>query len=933
MYSTISPRSSLKTRITLATLAVFLGCLWTLSFIASHLLREDMRRVLGEQQLSTATYVASELDGEFADRIRTLALVAGTITPAMIDNPLSLQEFLDRRFVLHNLFNAGVLAYRQDGTVIAITPLDDTRMGINFIDRDYLAGTLRDNKATIGRPESDHSQQAPVFAIAVPVHDDRGQVIGALAGMTSLSLPCFLNKLEENSYGLTGGYQLVDPQHRLVVTASDRRQVMTPLPATGALPWLDRFLAGDEGSVVGVDVLGRETLTSSRNLPAAGWRVIAALPADEAFAPIDRMQDNMLIATLLMTLLSGALTWWILNRQFQPISAAVKALDGMSLNNGATRPLEIIRRDEVGQLINGFNQLLDILNKRGAALTSSQNEAQKLAALLRLMCDNVPDMIWAKDMEQRYIFANQAFCQQLLNAADTDEPVGKSDLFFAERERAQHPGNPDWHTFGELCQETDQAMLEGGSPAVFEESGYLQGVFRCLEVHKAPFFDSHGVVIGTVGSARDVTARKQADAELEQHRHHLTELVASRTAELAQARDVAEAANLAKSAFLANMSHEIRTPMNAILGMASILRRSGLTPLQSERLEKIDTAGLHLLSLIDGILDLSKIEAGKFVIDERPVALPDVLSNVVTILADRAQTKGIVLKTDCPDNLPALRGDPTRLQQALLNYATNAVKFSERGVVSLSARCVEDDGNVGGQEPTILIRFAVGDCGIGIPPEVIPRLFSAFEQADNSTTRKYGGTGLGLAITRRLAELMGGEVGVDSTPGIGSTFWFTARLKAGSSVESSPATPLLTASIEMQIRDEYAGTSILLVDDDPVNLAVSQFLLEEVRLRVDLARDGLEAVKQAKGGDYRLILMDLQMPFVDGLEATRQIRQLPGYAQTPILAMTANAFVDDKDRSLVAGMDGYLVKPIEPGQLYAAVWQWLQRASRKSSES
>ncbi|MBW8758359.1 MAG: response regulator [Burkholderiales bacterium] len=644
----------------------------------------------------------------------------------------------------------------------------------------------------------------------------------------------------------------------------------------------------------------------------------------------------------------------------------------------------------------------------------------------REIADAIPGLLTYWDRDLRCQFANRPYLERLGLPAEQVIGRAKSDI----RGPAEAGG---------LAPRLTQA-LEGESQLFDYQDARDPAQPRWFQVHIEPAFTQDGGVQGAYMMAFDISALKHAEAALTRSNEAL-----------ARSRDEAETANRAKSAFVANMSHEIRTPLNGILGLAYLLARDPRDAQQRDRLAKIGDAGQHLLQIINDVLDLSKIEAGKLTLEATDFSLDPLLSTACDMVGERAQAKGLELVVET-DRLPQrLRGDPTRLSQMVINLLSNAVKFTDRGWVKLKGDLLDDrDGRV-------LVRFDVQDTGPGIAPERQAELFNAFEQGDNTTTRRFGGTGLGLSLTRNLAAAMGGTVGVESTPGAGSIFWFTAWLShatreveaaalapmkamrillvddlpeasaviahyletMGMQVDVQPSgdaglqrvesemaqgrpydlmlvdsstrcgddTPTLvrlhalmgdgmppcvllcstpeglegdrsmgvkveavldkpvTASAlhdvvarilyrggtdaavvrdasEDRVRERHGGQSVLLAEDNIINRLIARELLTNAGLVVEQAENGAIALELASQQSWDLILMDMQMPVMDGLEAARAIRER-GDTRVPIVAMTANAFVEDRDACLAAGMNDHIAKPVNPAALYTILMRWL----------
>jgi two-component system sensor histidine kinase/response regulator len=662
------------------------------------------------------------------------------------------------------------------------------------------------------------------------------------------------------------------------------------------------------------------------------------------------------------------------------------------------------------------------------AIKLANAQASRHTGIMSALINAIPDMIFYKNTQGIYLGCNDAFAR--LHGRTVDEITSRTVYELLPKDAADRATQRDAKMLAQLFSTTHEGW-----------ESYPDGRRVLLDVVKTPFWSQEGELLGILTISRDITNRKAAE-----------EVVL-------RAKELAEQATQTKSDFLANMSHEIRTPMNAIIGMAHLALRTELSPRQRDYLHKIQDSSKHLLGIINDTLDFSKIEAGKLEVEHAEFELEKLLDGVATLIAEKASAKGLELVFDIADNVPrSLVGDALRLGQVLINFANNAVKFTDHGEVDIVARVREKT------DVDALLYFAIRDTGIGLNPEQIGRLFQSFQQADASTTRKYGGTGLGLAIAKQLATLMGGEVGVDSTPGQGSTFWFTARLGIAKNAKArahllmpahdlrhrrilvvddndnarsalsetlrgmtfevvdassgalalslakeadtfgkpfevvlmdwrmpemdgieaarrmlamelsprphlvmvtaygreevireaeaagvpdiliKPVSPSLLFDTLMRVMGGQAsgihdspqesvalderlarirGARVLLVEDNELNVEVATGLLSEAGVQVDVAENGQIAVHRVQAVRYDVVLMDMQMPVMDGVTATREIRKLTELAAMPIIAMTANAMQSDRERCLNAGMQDFVTKPIEPEELWEALLKWI----------
>jgi len=516
-------------------------------------------------------------------------------------------------------------------------------------------------------------------------------------------------------------------------------------------------------------------------------------------------------------------------------------------------------------------------------LVKTSDNLQKVLDELRIrvdeintLLDTIPAFVFFKDREYKYVLVNKSFIN-FINLPE-EKIIGKTvqELSFE-------------HKLLKNYSKYEKKVLEEGIPQYnISEQLEKNGKSLWLNTNLAPVKNKHNEIIGFIGISWDVTNTKEYEKKLK------------------KAKILAEEGTKAKSQFLANMSHEIRTPLNGIIGMTQILEGTHLTKKQMEYVDTIATSGDNLLMLINDILDFSKIEAGKINFINENFLLKKPFKEVRDILSLRAEEKGLIINCNIDNNVPDyVTGDEYRLKQIILNLANNAIKFTEKGFININ---IEYLGKDKGKHK---IKVSVEDTGIGISKEDLKDLFKSFSQLDASSTKQYGGTGLGLAISKRLVQMMEGEIGVISKKDVGSTFWFTAKFNEGVTPVKKEETKVSGQNSKLKTKNSL----VLVVEDNIINQKITAFSLTKAGMKVTIANNGKEAVELFRKQHFDVILMDIQMPVMDGFDATIAIRNIEKSKQnsshTPIIALTANAMQGDAERCLNAGMDDYISKPFK----------------------
>jgi PAS domain S-box-containing protein len=854
------PRT-LRFRLSTLVVLLVLGATVTVTVVALVLAERDMKAVIGNQQYALLSGAAAHIDEHLAGKKAMLAALAESLPPAAIADPARLHRFLAGRRAVRKEFSS-IEVYDPDGTLIDAGPAPMPAKPVSIKGVPYFERTLAQRRSVISPPFVSQVAATPTVLITAPVLDDDGKVVLVLAGAIDLLHYAPFEALSALRPGSTG-FTFIMTTEGVLLSHPEKDRILQNINARpGRNAATEQALAGFQGWVEAENKQGVKGIYSYRRLAQTSWIVAARFPSAEALAPLRQMRYEAAGAATVFALLAGWLAWVGIARLLRPLQRLRRNIAEIKDSRAGIQLLQLDRQDEIGELSGAFYRLMA--------------EREMAQARTRKIADNLPILIAYLDKEKRYQFTNQHYQTQW--GMDPQSMLGRTVL----------------EVFGEASRvwQADLELALSGVRVHYERSSSFRGDEEHFMIDLVPDIDDDGKVLGTYLMAMDITARK--NAELRQ----------------AASEQRAEAASRAKSEFVANMSHEIRTPMNAVLGVAYLLGNTELNAAQKKYLDMILASGNALLGILNDVLDFSKIEAGRMELAPVPFQLNDVLNAIATVMTLNTGDKPLELAIGVDPAVPqALVGDAMRLQQVLINLVNNAVKFTERGEVSLLVERAPGAGTT--------LRFVVRDTGIGMDMEQQSRLFSAFSQADASTTRRFGGTGLGLAICRRLVELMGGEISVRSASGIGSEFVASIPFQPG----AEPVAPPKNGAM--------ARLKLLVVDDNDTS---RDYLCKTIRSwdwSADAAASGQQALdqllrQQLAGVAYDAVLVDWQMPDLDGIATMQALRATPGQELLPVALMVSatgrDALMQCPGAALAAAV---MIKPATSSSLFDALHEAL----------
>ncbi|MDO8788730.1 MAG: PAS domain S-box protein [Sulfuritalea sp.] len=726
-------RLSLKQKITLGILAIFVFGIWALSLYVTRILRNDLQSLLADQQASTVSYVASELNQALEDRIQALERVARSIDRAMLKNPVALQQVLDRRPIYEDLFNSGVIAVGRDGVALADTPVVAGRRGTNYLSNEATRTSLAENKTVIGRPLMGRVLKQALFNINTPIRDANGKVIGALFGVINLAKPNFLDRIGEHHYGKSGGYLVVAPQHNMFVTATDKRRALQPLPPPGTNPLLDRRMQGFDGPGVAVNSLGVEILSSSSRVPVAGWFVVATLPTEEAFAPINDMQRRVLSAAVFFTLIAGILSWWLLRSQLSPMVNAARQMGEMTGTGKPLNPLPVAKQDEIGQLVGGFNELLETFEQHEALLHA---ERDFFSALLQQSSDGVflfsPDDLAIREV-------NPSLCEML--------GYQRNELL------AMKLGDLVHGTLEEVRESVNQTMLHRIHRVGERSYRKKDGTSLDLEVN-ASLVETGGRQL-IMANLRDIAERKRVDEELQRHRLRLEEMVVERTAQLrALAMELAKVEERERRA----IAQDLHDDLGQILAVVQIKLTSLNVPDRNERRGDLQQRIKEVGTLV--------AQANRAVRSFSTQLSPPVLSQFGLVSA----LEWLAEEMQRSNNLLVHIYDESRSVQLDETIASSLFRTVRELLINVSKHAGVDAAEVSVLADGDKLLITVADAGTG------------FDAKQGLMPSADGGYGL-FSIRERLGSI-GGTMQIDSQPGDGTVVVVTLPLD---SIKQAPA--------------------------------------------------------------------------------------------------------------------------------------------------